>query len=67
MIRAKLGPPAGATPRGPCATCRQGFSPATDAQWRHRWQYHVLLSQRHKKSVQLSAQGGPVQENVKHA
>jgi len=65
MIRARLGPPAGAKPRGPCATCRQGFSPATDAQWKQRWQYHVLLSERHKKYVQLSAKVGPVQEAVK--
>ncbi len=45
------------TPRGPCPVCNQGFDPATDAEWAHRWNYHLLFSERHKKYERLKAAG----------
>ncbi len=42
-------------PRGPCPVCNQGFSPATDRQWAQRWNYHLLMSERHKKYVALAS------------
>lgn len=47
--------PIGERPRGPCPLCHQGFRPATDAEWKHRWTYH-LLSERHKKYLEIASQ-----------
>jgi len=46
--------PIDAKPRGSCSVCHQGFSPATDRQWEHRWSYHLLFSLRHKKYLELA-------------
>jgi hypothetical protein len=43
----------GAKERGPCPVCNQGFRPATDKEWKQRWSYHLLLSERHKKYLAL--------------
>jgi hypothetical protein len=44
-----------AKPRGECPVCNQGFSPATDREWEHRWRYHLLFSLRHKKYLELAS------------
>jgi len=41
-------------PRGLCPVCHQGFSPATDREWEHRWSYHLLFSLRHKRYSELA-------------
>jgi hypothetical protein len=33
--------------------CNQGFRPATDREWKQRWSYHLLFSERHKKYLAL--------------
>lgn len=43
-----------AKPRGPCPVCHQGFSPATDREWGHRWSYRLLFSLRHKQYLELA-------------
>ena len=43
----------GAKPRGSCTVCHQGFAKATDAQFRQRWAYHLMSSERHKKYLAL--------------
>ena len=47
--------PIDAKPRGPCSTCNQGFSPATERQWAQRWSAHLMWSERHKKYVALAS------------
>jgi hypothetical protein len=44
-----------AKPRGSCPVCNQGFSPATDREWEHRWSYHLLFSRRHKRYLELAS------------
>lgn len=47
--------PIDAKTRGPCPVCHQGFSPATDREWDHRWSYHLLFSLRHKQYLELAS------------
>lgn len=44
----------GATPRGSCAVCHQGFADATDEEFKHRITGH-LGSLRHKRYLELQA------------
>ncbi len=49
----------GAKPRGPCPICHQGFDKATDQEFRHRWSYHLMFSERHKRYLALQTMPPP--------
>jgi len=44
-----------------CPYATRGFRPATERQWAQRWEYHLLMSETHKKYLracdQMSGQG----------
>lgn len=48
----------GATPRGSCAVCHQGFADATDEEFRYRFPQH-LGSIRHQRYLALQTAAPP--------
>jgi hypothetical protein len=58
-------PPPDRKPRAACPVCHQGFQPATDAEWTHRWNLHMRFSVRHKKYLALQQQTAGPQQDVR--